>query len=119
MSAAAYYQEAFEIAMDAAGCWPLVIKMTDEQRREVGESIATSAENESLAIYRPCSGDRVIAIEREWQQRLEEERDRTGAVRQGAEKAVRRALGIHHDVPLSITDGGEVYRSDGRMSRII
>ncbi|EJU15139.1 hypothetical protein LH128_00110 [Sphingomonas sp. LH128] len=118
MSDADYYQESFEIAMDQAGCWHLVEQMTPEQRRGIGESLAGSAENESLAIHRPSSGDRVAQIEREWQQRLEDERDRTDADRKGAETALRRILNVHRDDPISFTDAGEVYRHGGRTERI-
>lgn len=118
MSAAAYYQESFEIAMDLAGCWHLVEQMTPEQRKAIGESLAGSAENEGLAVYRPSANDRLASIEREWQQRLDDERDRTEAARVGAEKALRRVLEIHRDVQISVTDGGEVYRYDGRTERI-
>lgn len=114
----AYYQEAFELAMDAAGCWHLVEQMTLEQREAVGQGIAGSVENEGLAIYRPPASDRINAIEREWQQRLDDERDRTEAARVGAEKAVRSLLRIPRDIPITVTDGGEVYRSDGRTTRI-
>lgn len=114
-----YYQESFEIAMDEAGLWYLVEQMTSEQRQEIGKSLATSAENEGLAIYRPSSGERIEQINREWQQRLEDERDRTNAAQKGFELAVRRILHVHRDVPISVTNGGEVYVSDGRTRRII
>lgn len=117
-SHAEYYREAFEIAMDEAGCWSLVEQMTLEQRNEVGQALAGSAENESLAYYRPSASDRITAIEREWRQRLDEERDRTDAARKGAETAMRRVLRIHKNTPISVTDGGEVYRHDGRTTRI-
>lgn len=118
MSTADYYQESFEIAMDEVGCWHLVEQMTAEQRSEIGKSLAVSVENESLAIHRPSSGDRIAQIEREWQQRLEDERDRTEAARKGAETALRRVLRVHRDDPISFTDAGEVYRHGGRTERI-
>lgn len=115
---AEYYREAFEIAMDEAGCWSLVEQMTLDQRKEVGSSLAVSAENEGLAIYRPSASDRIADMECEWRQRLDEERDRTEAARVGAEKAVRNILRIGKDIPISVTNAGEVYRSDGRVTRI-
>lgn len=119
MSAQAkYYQESFEIAMAEAGLWHLVEQMSAEQRAAIGESLAGSAENEGLAIHRPSSGDRIASMEREWRQRLEDERDRTAAARLGAEKAVRSILRVGKDIPISVTDGGEVYRCDGRTTRI-
>lgn len=114
----AYYREAFEIAMDEADCWHLVEQMTAEQRDKIGASIAGSVENEGLAIYRPSSNDRIVSIEREWRQRLDDERDRTEAARSGAIKAVRSLLSLHRDTNISVTDGGEVYRHDGRTTRI-
>ena len=53
MSKASYYQEAFECAMDAAGCYHLIEQMTPEQRAEVGDGIAGSVECEGMAFYRP------------------------------------------------------------------
>ena len=49
---------------------------------------------------------------------MEEERGRTEAARKGAEIAVRRILHVHKDVPIGVTDGGEVYRYGGRTERL-
>lgn len=119
MTTAAYYQESFELAMEAVDCWHLVEQMTPGQRKAVGESLAVSVENEGLACYRPSASDRAMSIEREWRQRVDEERDRTEAARLGAEKAVRTVLRIPKDIPIGVTDGGEVYRYDGRTTRIV
>lgn len=115
---AVYWQEAFEIALDEMGLYSIVELMSKEQRAEMGEALAVSHENYGLAHYSPPASDRISSIEREWRQRLEEERDRTDAARKGAEIAVRKLLRVHRDDPISVTDGGEVYRHGGRTERI-
>lgn len=118
-AASTYYRESFECAMDDAGCFHLLKQMTDGQLKAIGESLARSAENESLAIYRPSSSDIIADTERRWRRLLDEERGRTEALRAGAEKALRTALRLSNSIPISVTDGGEVYRSDGRTTRIL
>lgn len=48
-----YWQEAFEIAMDEAGCGALLARMSKEQRLEIGGSLAGSAECQSMAFHTP------------------------------------------------------------------
>jgi len=115
---AEYYREAVELAFDGCGLWDAIKDIPAATMLEIGAAIAESVENQSLAIYSPPASDRLASLEREWRQRVEDERDRTEAARKGAETAVRNILRIHRDVPLSVTDGGEVYRSDGRMERV-
>lgn len=114
----AYWQESVEIAFDEIGKWDLIESLTDDERKQIGEALAGSYENYGLAHYTPPASDRFAAMEREWQQRVEDERDRTEAARRGAEKAVRRALRLMPSTNISVTDDGEVYRYDGRVERI-
>lgn len=114
----AYWQEAFEIALDEMGLFSLVEKMTAEQRAGIGEALQVSHENYELAHYSPPASDRIAVVELEWRQRLEDERDRTEAARKGAEIAMRKVLRVHRDVPITVTDAGEVYRHDGRTERL-
>ena len=117
MSRAEYYEEAFCIAMEEAGCWNLVEQMTAEQRAEVGASIAGSVENSDQAFYTPPSTDRTSAIEREKESKysaLEAEYQR---YRDNAEGHLKRILRVHRDDSVSINSDG-IYRHGGRTDRI-
>lgn len=117
MSKPAYYQEAFEIAMEEAGCWNLVEQMTAEQRAEIGEGIAGSVECEGMAFYTPPASDRISEIEREKDaryRRLETEFER---YRETAEGHVKRILRVHRDDPVTIQSDG-IYRHGGRTEQI-
>lgn len=48
-----YWQEAFEIAMEEAGCGNLLAQMTDEQRAEIGGALCGAAECQSMAFHVP------------------------------------------------------------------
>jgi len=115
---AAYWEESVALAFDAIGQYEVYAALTREQQKQIGESLAGSYENHGLSHYTPSGSDRLASMEREWRQRLEEERDRTEAARRGAEKAVRSVLGLHRDANISVTDGGEVYRHGGRTERL-
>lgn len=117
MSRADYYQEAFEIAMEEAGCWPLVEQMTREQRTEVGASIATSAENSDLAFYTPPPSDRIAVIEREKDARYQALEAEYQRYRDNAEGHMKRVLRVHRDDQVTINSDG-VYRHGGRTDRI-
>lgn len=117
MSRADYYQEAFQIAMEEAGCWNLVEQMTREQCSEVGASIATSAEHSDQAFYTPPPSDRIAVIEREKDERyraLEAEYQR---YRDNAKGHVKRILRVHRDDPVTINSDG-IYRHGGRTVQI-
>lgn len=74
MSRAEYWREAFEIACDEAGAWHLVEQTTREQRLQIGESLATSAEHQSMAFYTPDSPlideNRRLSAKLKWQREL-------------------------------------------------
>ena len=48
-----YWQEAFEIAMDDAGCGSLLSQMTKEQREEIGGALCGAAECQGMAFPTP------------------------------------------------------------------
>ena len=48
-----YWQEAFEIAMDDAGCGELLKQMSKEQRAEIGGALCGASENEGMASHMP------------------------------------------------------------------
>ena len=115
---AEYWEESVSYAFDALGKYDVWNMLTREQQKEIGEALVTSHENYGMAHYSPPASDRFNDMERQWQQRLDEERDRTEAARKGAEIALRRVLRVHRDDPVSFTDAGEVYRHGGRTERI-
>lgn len=117
MSKAEYYEEAFMIAMEEAGCWHLVERMTKEQRAEVGAGIAGSVEHEGLAFYTPPASDRYRQIEREWQAKYNRLANEYERYQDSAEKHVKRILRVWPDVSISIDSDG-IYRHDGRTEQI-
>lgn len=72
---AEYWQEAFELALDAEGLWHLVEQMTPEQRANIGGALCTSAECQSMAFYTPESPlvdeNRRLVAKLKWQRELE------------------------------------------------
>lgn len=118
MSREDYWQESFEIALDSLNLFHLVEQMTPEQRAQVGESLASSAEHQSMAFYTPPASDRLNAIEREWQQKYERLEVEFNAFRSNAEEAVRKALRQPKDANIGIGPYGEVTRYDGRSTVI-
>lgn len=116
---AAYWQEAFEVALDEMGLFHLVEAMTKEQRAEIGEALNGSHECYGMAHYSPPASDRMAVIESEWKAKLKAAEDEAERYREGAEKAIRRALRQWDDTPVSITPDGEVYRHGGRTEQIL
>jgi hypothetical protein len=80
-----YWQEAFEIAMDDAGCGELLAQITKEQREFIGAALAGSRECESLAFHVPENPmiERNARLERalKWERELEHCRDCNGTGR--------------------------------------
>lgn len=108
-----FWIECASEALDMAG-----VTATDEQIKEIAATVQGAHENYGMAFYSPPSSDRVSSVEREWKAKyaaLEKEFER---YRNGAEKAVGRALGQPHDAPIGIKDDGSVYRFDGRITQI-
>ena len=68
-----YWQEAFEVAMEEAGCAHLLAQMTDEQRAEIGGTLAGSAECESMAFATPPNP--MIAENKSLERKLKWERE--------------------------------------------
>lgn len=118
MSAETYWQESFEIALDSLNLFHLVEQMTPEQRAQIGESLANSAEHQSMACYTPSPSDRVSSIEREWQQKYDRLEAEFNAFRGNADEALRKALRQPRDAIIGIGAYGEVTRYDGRTTVI-
>jgi hypothetical protein len=118
MDRADYYKEAFEQTLEEMGFQQFVDQLTPEQRQEIGESLAVSAENESMAFYTPPASDRYIQIEREWKAKYDELLAKFERYERNAETAVKIALRQPSDARVSIGEYGEVRKYDGRSDRI-
>ena len=113
MSRTAYYQESFELALEAMGLGHIIEQLTPEQRLEIGESLSVSADHASDAFCTPPSSDRIANIERDWQTKYNELADEFAKFRSNAETAVKRSLNLKawHDVV--IKDHGLVEVIEG------
>jgi hypothetical protein len=118
MDAAEYWQEAVETALDEMGLYSLVESMTAEQRAELGKALASSHQNYGMAFYSPPPSDRISAIERDYKARIKELEQDAERYRETAERTVGRILRQRPDALITITDDGEVLRSNGRIERI-
>ena len=116
---AAYWQEAFEVALDEMGLFHLVEKMTPDQRAEIGDALNGSHECYGMAHYSPPPSDRINEIEREYKAKLKAAEADAERYREGAEKAIKKALRQYSDTQVSITPDGEVYRHGGRTEQIL
>lgn len=116
---AAYWQQAFEVALDEMGLDHLLAAMTAEQRAEMGEALNGSHECYSMAYYSPPASDRISEIERELKAKLKAAEADAERYRDGAEKAIKRALRQYSDAQVTITPDGEVFRHGGRTEQIL
>jgi len=118
MGKADYYEEAFMIAMEEAGCFHLVDQMTQQQRKDVGAGIAGSVKHEGQAFYTPPASDRYSQIEREWKAKYDSLKAEYDRYQETAGKTLGRVLRQHRDDHVFMTDDGEVFRSGGRTEQI-
>lgn len=119
MTPGEYWQEALEEALDGMGLSHVAEAMTREQRAELGQALAISHECYGMAFYSPPASDRIAVIEAEWKAKLKAAETEAEQYREGAEKAIKRALRQYSDTPVSITPEGEVFRHDGRTTQIL
>ena len=111
-----YWKECIEIAADEGG-----FELTESQIVHLAESVQGGHENYGMAFYSPPSSDRMNSIEAEWKQKYRQLEIEFEAYRNGAEKAIKRALPgrCYSDSQVSITKDGEVYRHGGRTEQIL
>lgn len=108
-----YWKECIAVALDGEG-----VTLPDEVIAALAESVAVGHENYGMAFYSPPASDRISVMEREWQAKIEAVQREYDEYRGNAESAVRRALRQHDDALVTIGDGGEVLRHDGRTEVI-
>ena len=114
MSELGYWAECISDAADGCG-----LQLTAEQLAELADGVRIAHEQYSMAFYSPPSTDRLSEIERRHEEEASQIKARLERAEEGAKTAIRRALGIHSDALISITDDGEVYRHEGRTEQIL
>lgn len=94
------------------------LSLTSEQLEYLAEAASGGHEHYGMAFYSPPATERYDDIEREWKKKYKALESEFERYRENAEKAVGQALGQYRDANVSIGDHGEVFRHDGRTTRI-
>lgn len=94
------------------------LKMTPEQLVYLTEAVESYHDNYSTAFYSPPASDRLEYIEREYKAKLKSAKDDHERYVQNANDAVKQALGMRCDTPVTIGCHGEVLRHGGRTERV-
>lgn len=94
------------------------LKLTPEQLACLASAAESGHEHYGMAFYSPSSSERLEEIEREHTTKLKALQAEFDRYRDNAETAVKQALRVHRDDPVSIHSHGEVLRHGGRTERI-
>lgn len=105
---AEYWREAMEYAFDGAGLWRVIEGLTSEQREEIGASLATSAECQSLAFYTPENP--MIAENRRLERRLKWTRELEGCSTCGGQGRLQYNAG-----PWAVNTGCHTCHGAGKV----
>ena len=108
-----YWEECLAIAADENG-----LKLTPEQLRCLADAAERGHEHYGQAFYSPPASERMNQIDNQWKAKLKALQDEFDTYRGHAETAVKKALRVHDDDPVSIREDGEVLRHGGRTERI-
>lgn len=108
-----YWQECIAIAAEECD-----LKMTPEQLDCLARGAENGHEHYGMAFYSPPSSDRINDIEQEWKTKLKCLQDEFDSYKGRADVAVKQALRIHNDCPVSIGHNGEVLMHCGRTVRV-
>lgn len=108
-----YWKECISTGAEECG-----LELTDEQLECLAGSAQGGHEHYGMAFYSPPWSERMDDIEGEWRKKYSELQAEFDRYRGNAEKAVGRALRQYADANISIGDHGEVFRHDGRSTRI-
>ncbi|MDE1484658.1 hypothetical protein [Xenorhabdus bovienii] len=92
--------------------------LTQEQVKSLAESVSRGHECYGMSFYSPPDADHYAEIERKWSEKYAALQRDFDSYRGNAETAVRTALGQYSDDQVSIGEHGEVFRIDGRTTRI-
>lgn len=94
------------------------LKLTQEQLDCLAGGAEGGHEHYGMAFYSPPPSERIGEIEGEWKKKLKALQAEFDAYRGNAEIAVKQALRVHRDDPVTIGAYGEVLRHGGRTERI-
>lgn len=94
------------------------LKLTPEQLDCLASATESGHEHYGMAFYSPPWSDRMGEIEREFKAKLKAQQDEHERYVRNAETAVKQALRVHRDDPVTIGEHGEVLRHGGRTERI-
>lgn len=108
-----YWQECVAIAAEECEA-----TLTKEQIAYIASAAESAHEHYGLAFYSPPPSERISGIEDEWRKKLARLQKEFDDYQSNAETAIRQALRVHRDVPVTIGEYGEVLRHDGRTERI-
>jgi len=95
------------------------ISATKEQIQAVAEDIQISHEQFGMAFYSPPGTDRIADIDRQWKEKNDALEKQKQVYEKNAEAAIKRALGLNRDTPISIDRNGDVFMHDGRTEQIL
>jgi hypothetical protein len=108
-----YWQECIAIAAEECD-----LKLTPEQLDYLAGAAEGGHEHYGMAFYSPPPSERMDEIEGGWKAKLKALQAEFDAYRGHAETAVKQALRVHRDDPVTIGAYGEVLRHGGRTERI-
>lgn len=103
------------IASAAQEC---ALDITSEQLDVMAEGVRAGHEYYGMAFYAPPSGDRIAAINREWEERFNRLQQEFDNYRNDSETAIKKALSQYPDANIGIGNNGEVTRYGGRTEII-
>jgi hypothetical protein len=108
-----YWTECIAIAAEECA-----LTLTDEQLNYLASAAESGHEHYGMAFYSPPDSDRIADIEREWKNKLKAQQEEFERYVTNAELAVKMALRVHQDDPVTIGEHGEVLRHGGRTVQI-
>lgn len=108
-----YWTECIAIAAEECD-----LTLTREQLECLASAAESGHDHYGQAFYSPPPGERLSEIEDEWRRKLKALQAEFDAYRGDAETAVKQALRIHRETPVSIHEHGEVLAHGGRTTRV-
>jgi hypothetical protein len=94
------------------------IQLTNEQLNLLANDVKIGHEYYGQAFYSPPASDRYHELEREYKKKVQVLENELATFRRNAETAIKQALRVHVNDPVSIGEYGEVLRHGGRTERI-
>lgn len=108
-----YWKECMAIAAEECD-----LTLTPDQLDYLANAAESGHEHYGMAFYSPPDSDRIDDIEREWKAKLKAQQKEHERYVDNAETAIKQALRVHRDDPVTIGEYGEVLRHCGRTERI-